>query len=261
MRRHFAAPTPRFGRVNNRLPMGHQQRSPYYWWWQYLRRNADYLACCERGGTGDLAELYADFGDVREDNFHKWWTEAGRGVRLFAEQPLSVNFVELESAAEWQTNWSKDTVMVLAVPLAVSKRRLKGVFAKLLDIRHTGHKSGRPSMAKLKDVSTARYKLEKNYTISNLMMALAVYDLWTENQSKAKDQRLTLWEIGKAMNINRAAIKDAESSSPADRLAGRNVLAATVSRYVKQARAMIANTVYARFPSTAPIGTANKEQR
>ncbi len=248
MRAHFLAPTPRFGRVNSRLPIGHQQRSPYYWWWQYLRRNADYLACCERGGKGKLAALYAEFGDVREDNFHQWWTGDNRGVRLFAEQPLSVKFGELADASDWQPHWDNNTVMVVAVPLAMSKRRLKGAFAKLLDARHSGTKSGRPAMAKLKAVSTARYKLEHNYTVSGLLTALAVHDLWTENQARPKSERLTLWEIGRELNINKSAIKDAESDSTADRLVGRNVLAATVSRYVKQARAMIDNTALGRFP-------------
>ena len=248
MKRHFRAPTPRFGRVNNRLPIGYQQRSPYYWWWQYLRRNANYIACCEKGGKGKLAALYADFGDVREDNFHKWWTENQRGAELFAEQPLAVKFGELATAADWQPHWDKETVLVVAVPLSMSKRAIKGAFAKLLDSRHAGNKSGRPSMAKLKEVSTARYKLEHNYTISGLLTALAVYDLWVENQAKPKAERLTLWEIGKALNINKSAIKDAESSSTADRLVGRNVLGATVSRYVKQARAMIENTAAGKFP-------------
>lgn len=248
MKRHFRAPTPRFGRVNNRLPIGYQQRSPYYWWWQYLRRNANYIACCEKGGKGKLAALYADFGDVREDNFHKWWTENQRGAELFAEQPLTVKFGELAGASDWQPHWDKETVLVVAVPLTMSKRALKGAFAKLLDSRHTGNKSGRPSMAKLKEVSTARYKLEHNYTVSGLLTALAVYDLWLENQTKPKAERLTLWEIGKALNINKSAIKDAESQSSADRLVGRNVLGATVSRYVKQARAMIENTAAGKFP-------------
>lgn len=248
MKRHFAAPAPRFGRVNNRLPVGYQQRSPYYWWWQYLRRNADYIACCEKGGKGKLRALYADFGDVRDDNFHKWWTDKQRGAELFAEAPLSVKFGELGAAAEWQPHWDKDTVLVVAVPLTMSKRALKGAFAKLLDSRHTGNKSGRPSMATLKEVSTARYKLEHNYTVSGLMTALAVYDLWVEEQAKPKAERLTLWEIGKALNINKPAIKDAESNSTADRLVGRNVLGATVSRYVKQTRAMIENTAVGKFP-------------
>lgn len=248
MRAHFLAPTPRFGRVNSRLPVGHQQRSPYYWWWQYLRRNADYLACCESGGKGQLAALYADFGDVRGDNFHQWWTEHNRGVRLFAEQPLAVKFGELDSAADWQSHWDKQAVMVVAVPLSMSKRRLKGEFAKLLAARHSGNKSGRPAMAKLKEASTARYKLEHNYTVSGLLTALAVYDLWTENQARPQSERLTLWAIGRELNINKSAIKDAESDSTADRLVGRNVLAATVSRYVKQARAMIENTAAGKFP-------------
>jgi hypothetical protein len=248
MKRHFSAPTPRFGRANNRLDIGHQQRSPYYWWWQYLRRNADYIACCEKGGKGKLATLYADFGDVRNDNFHKWWTEGDRGVNLFAEQPLSVKFGELNNATDWQPQWNKEAVMVVAVPLTMSKRALKGAFAKLLDSRHTGNKSGRPSLAKLKEVSTARYKLEHNYTVSGLLTALAVYDLWVENKSKPKAEQLTLWEIGKALNVNAKAIKRAESKLSYERLDGRNVLGVTVSRYVKQARAMIENTAVGKFP-------------
>jgi hypothetical protein len=244
----FPAPYPLFGRKNSRLSVSHQQRSPYYWWWAYLRRSAAYLACCERGGASELAALYADFGDVREDNFHKWWVEGGRGVRLFAEQPLAVNFSELATPADWQPHWDREQVMVLAVPLNVSKRRLKGVFAKLLDARHKGNKSGRPSMARLKDTSTARYKVERNYTISGLTTTLAVYDLWAANQAKPKEDRLTLWQIGKELNLNRQAVKDAESKTAADRLIGRNVLGATVGRYVKQAKSMIANAEQGRFP-------------
>lgn len=213
-----------------------------------MRRNANYIACCEKGGKGKLAALYADFGDVREDNFHNWWTKNQRGAELFAEQPLAVKFGELATPTDWQPHWDKETVLVVAVPLSMSKRALKGAFAKLLDSRHTGNKSGRPSMAKLREVSTARYKLEHNYTVSGLLTALAVYDLWVENQTKPKAERLTLWEIGKALNINKSAIKDAESQSSADRLVGRNVLGATVSRYVKQARAMIENTTAGKFP-------------
>ena len=213
-----------------------------------MRRNANYIACCAAGGKGKLAALYADFGDVREDNFHKWWTENQRGAELFAEQPLTVKFGELATASDWQPHWDKETVLVVAVPLSMSKRGLKGAFAKLLDSRHTGNKLGRPSMAKLKEVSTARYKLEHNYTVSGLLTALAVYDLWAENQTKPKAERLTLWEIGKALNVNAKAIKRAESKLPYERLDGRNVLGATVSRYVKQARAMIENTAAGKFP-------------
>jgi hypothetical protein len=248
MRRYFPAPTPRFGRRDAPLPVGHQQRSPYYWWWQYLRRNADYLACCEQGGTGPLASIYRDFGDVRPDDFKGWWNTGDRGVYLFAERPLAVAFGELQSPAEWGATWDPAAVMVIAVPLEMSKRKLKGSFAKLLDQRHTGRKAGRTSLAKVKQSSTARYCLERNYTIANLQTTLAVYDLWVANQALPTDQRAPLWEIGAKLKINREAIKDATSEHHADRLVGRNILAATVSRYLRQAKALIANTAQGRFP-------------
>lgn len=248
MRRHFLAPTPRFGRVNNRLSIGHQQRSPYYWWWQCLRRNADYIACCDKGGKGKLAKLYKDFGDVREDNFHKWWTEGERGVALFAEQPLSLRLTELESPTNWSAEWTSEQVMVVAVPLNMAKRRLKGAFNRLLDSRHTGNRSGRPAMSKLKDISTARYALERNYTINNLMTMLDVYDEWLANSQLPKTEQVALWEIGAKLKINKSAIKDAQSAAKEDRHMGRNTLAATVSRYVKQAKSLIANTAEGKFP-------------
>jgi hypothetical protein len=248
MKRHFLAPTPRFGRVNNRLPVGHQQRSPYYWWWLCLRRNEDYIACCNRGGEGKLAKLYKAFGDVREDNFHKWWTEGDRGVELFAEKPLEMRLTELESPNEWAAEWSSDQVMVVAVPLNISKRRLKGAFNRLLDSRHSGNKSGRPTLAKIKDSSTARYALERNYTISSFITMLAVYDEWQANNLKPKEEQLTLWEIGAKLQINKSAIKDAVSKAKEDRHIGRNTLASTVSRYVRQAKSVIANTALGKFP-------------
>jgi hypothetical protein len=250
MKRHFTAPTPRFGRVNNRLPIGHQQRSPYYWWWAYLRRNEQYLQCCRDGGKGPLAALYADFGDVQNDNFHQWWTEGDRGVNLFAEQPLAVKFGELASAADWAPHWDSESVMVVAVPLTMSKRALKGAFAALLDKRHKGHTAGRPSMSKKAVGSTARYKLSAELSIHHLKTALAVYDLWVANSSKPKNEQMAQWEMGAAVGINPTAAKLAVSQHKADREGGRNVLAATVNRYLREAKAMVANTGLGVFPMT-----------
>jgi len=43
-------------------------------------------------------------------------------------------------------------------------------------------------------------------------------------------------------------MKDAVSKSTADRHIGRNTLAATVSRYVRQAKSVIAGTTEGKFP-------------
>lgn len=245
MTAHFLAPTPRFGRANNRLPVGHQQRSPYYWWWAYLRRNVDYIRCCENGGAGELAALYSDFGDVREDNFHDWWTVGSKGFNLYAEQPLTIEFSEIADKSEWRSEWNTSDVMVLAVPLNISKRGLKGMFAKLLDKRHTG-KQGRPAIAK--QDSSARYRLARNYTIRNLQTMLDVYDRWHANQQLPADERKKLWELGVEAGLNKHAAKDAISDRSEDRLMGRNLLGALVGRYVRQAKHMIANTALGQFP-------------
>jgi len=248
MRRYFSAPTPRFGKQSSRLSIGNQQRSPYYWWWQYLRRNADYIACCERGGKGKLAKLYADFGDVQNDNFHEWWTSDDRGATLFAEQALAIPFGELVTTEQWQTDWRAEDVLVVAVPLEMSKRFIKSAFSKLLDKRHTSVKRGRPSIATLKEKSTALYALERNYTIAALQTTLAVYDLWFENELRKKTDKLTLWQIGAELKLNRSAVLDALSEDKNDRLSGRNTLGATVHRYVTQAKRIIGNTANGKFP-------------
>ena len=182
---------------------------------------------------------------MREDDFHKWWVAGDRGVRLFAEAPLTVRFGELTERDAWDAKWASDQVMVLAVPLRISKRALKGMFAKILNQRHVG-RQGRPAVAEMP--STARYVLSHNYTISNLQTMLFVYDLWVENAAREKAERMTLWEIGVKLKLNREAIKAAQADTSGERLLGRNTLGATVSRYVRHAQAIIENTASGQFP-------------
>jgi hypothetical protein len=252
-RTHFIADHPVFGRGKNRLPDTQQKRSPYYWWWAYLRRSEAYLQCCAEGGVGPLASLYADFGDVREADFHKWWTAGQRGAYLFAEQKLEARFGELVTPDQWNPAWSADDVMIVAVPLRVSNRRLKGNFAKLLDSR-LQRSRGRPALAKI--TQTARYPLARNYTVQNLERTLEAYDLWLANQALPKPVRKTLWEIGVEMRFNREASKQALSKTAAERLLGRNMLGAHVKRYVSQAQEIIKNVENGVFP----VSTRQKKE-
>ncbi len=250
---HFLAPHPLFGRVNDRLGDAYQKRSPYYWWWAYLRRSAAYLDCCDQEGGGPLSDLYADFGDVRDADFHKWWTTGQRGANLFAEQRLEAVFGELASPSQWNSLWSSEDVMVVAVPLRESNRRLKGKFAKLLDSR-LQRSRGRPALASV--TQTARYPLARNYTVQNLERTLEAYDLWLANQALPKTERKTLWEIGVEMRFNREASRQALSKTSAERLLGRNMLGAHVKRYVSQAQEIIKNVENGVFP----VSTRQKKE-
>ena len=70
---------------------GKLRASVYFYWWAFLRLNEEYIDCCKRGGTGKMAKLYRDFGDIRDgtrkstdpksragqvDEFREWWIEA-----------------------------------------------------------------------------------------------------------------------------------------------------------------------------------------
>jgi hypothetical protein len=241
----FIAPYPIFGTAKNRKSAAFQKRSPYFWWWEYLRRNQDYLDCCAKNGKGRLSDLYKDFGDVRYKEFRVWWQEDRRGSRLFGEQQLEVKFHEMDTAAEWSADWTKDKVMVVAFPLTVGKRRLMGEIRKLLDTRHTG-KQGRPALAKVE--STAKYKLSRNYTTANLETAMNVYDLWLANNAKPKSEQIKQWEIGVELKLNKLAIKDAYSGLKQDRAVGRNLLGAMVKRYLTQAQKTIKSLELGVFP-------------
>lgn len=239
----FKAQHPIFGRGNKPLGLSYQQRSPYYWWWEFLRRNEDYKACCAAGGTGALAGLYADFGVVSNDNFKEWWTE--HGFRLFAEKPKPVKLAELNTPADWDDSWTKDAVMVVAVPLDIPKRNLQGFFARLLKERHSG-KRGRKALSDA-DASTARYPLHRNVSIHTLRIQLAVDDAVLA--ARASNKKITLAQIGKSVGINPKPNKrtEGEVMDPARR---RAVMAATVSRHFKDAQRIVANTAKGQFPNS-----------
>ena len=239
----FKAQHPVFGRGNKPLGVSYQQRSPYYWWWAFWGRNEDYKACCAAGGTGDLAGLYADFGVVSNDNFKEWWGQ--HGFRLFAEKPKPVKLAELESPSEWDSSWTKDSVIVVAVPLDIPKRNLQGFFAELLKKRHGG-KRGRKALSD-KDASTARYPLHRHVSIHTLRIQLAVYDAVMEARSSEK--KITLAQIGERLKLVPKTNRKTETEVM-DAARRRAVMAATVSRHFKDAQRIIANTAKGQFPNS-----------
>ena len=243
--RKFLAAYPRVGKRDNPTPVSVQQLSVYYWWWAYLKRNKAYIACCERGGQGKLAALYKDFGDVRGDDFRAWWTTENRGGYLFAEAPAINGFKELAGKEEWREEWTKDTTMVIAMPLTWSKRALQKSFNALLKRRH---KRGRGKKAlKGKETSTALYPLAHNFSVHSLKVALAVYDA-VEAEKQAKSGA-TYYQIGVALKLvpsaMPSAIEIAEQKRDADKA---NVINVAMSRYYKKAAAMVANVGKGLFP-------------
>lgn len=246
MKVRFLADAPNFGTKHKPAKISLQTRSPYYWWWVYLRRNEDYLVCCEKGGKGKLAKLYKDFGDVREDDFKKWWQE--NGVALFSEKHVSEGgdmvLTELTNKSQWNDAWTGDRVLVIAMPLTSSKRYLQSRFNALLKKRHTT-KRGR--QYKTFDQSTAKYPLAKNYTIRNLETTLAVYDEYLKH--KGQIPKVPYWKIGENLTLVTKAMTS-RKLTPKENYDRKNTMAASVLRYIRSAEAMIANVALGKFPMT-----------
>lgn len=242
MRTLFKAQHPLFGRANNRQPLQKQQQSPYYWWWAFLRRNQRYLACCENEGKGELAALYKDFGDVRDDDFRLWWN--AHGIALFREQPSNYLLKELASKDEWAEDWTAETMMVVAVPLTIPKVQIGKFFNRLLKTRHKGQR-GRKALSD-KDASTARYPLNRNVSVHTLKKQLVVYDAITANQTAVRKQ--TLAQIGVLLKLVPSHMPH-PTDTPATAEDKRRIMAATVSRYYKQAKSIIEATADGVFPA------------
>lgn len=244
MKNHFLAIHPLLGTKNKPSPLHLQQRSVYYWWWAYLRRNKEYLLCCEQNGEGRLASLYADFGDVRGEDFRAWWGGSiQRGSYLFAEQSLDLTVKKIDGVTQWDSRWA-DKVLVVAVNMAIGRRALQSMFAKLLQSEHEG-KRGRKAMGKVE--STARYPLHRNFSVYNLKRMLMVYDAAIANDARPKAERKALWEIGEQLKLVPSAMP-MKTDNAYDTRNNHNTMTMTVSRYVKTAKSIIASTANGKFP-------------
>lgn len=218
------------------------ERSPYYWWFEYLKRNENYRDCCHNGGSGPLANLYADWGVVLNDTpFKAWWYE--RGYDLFAEKRASIELQELASPSQWDPAWTNEEVMVVAVPLSLGKRYIQGFLARLLKTRHTG-KRGRQKKDN-RSPSNARYPLHRITVIKTLRRQLEIYDA-VMAVKRGEDKR-TLAKIGADMKLVKTALPNSRDR-PKEAADKRAVMAATVSRHFRQAMQNIEGTSRGVFP-------------
>ncbi len=203
------------------------------------------MSCCERGGTGKLAALYEDFGDVRSDDFHAWWTKEKRGARLFGEKPLPLNLKEMKDASEWSGDWQPANVMVIAVPLNLPKQHLEAKFSELLKKRHNGQRGRKKAGEEY--LSSAKYQLHRNVSVPTLRIQLDVYDAVMAKKRGEVDK--TLARIGQELRLVLTAMpQSTDLKDEAEHK--RNVMAATVSRHFKAAARIVANVARGKFPKS-----------
>jgi hypothetical protein len=223
--RHFAYRHPTFGTEKAPKSVSHWKGSVYYWWWAYLRKNADYIACCDAGGIGAMSDLYQDFGDVRGDDFKAWWSEGSRAIRLFAEPAAEAVVRELDGG---EIVSDQSNLLTLVFPLNLPKRYLQKRFNQLLKKYHTGKQGVQYAKS-----SQARYRFEGQPNVPALKLAMKVYEMKLDNP------KMKLWEIGNEMPgvIRTQKLKSTDDQYTKEQK--KKVLAASVSRYLRRAQESI----------------------
>lgn len=154
--------------------------SVYYYWWAYLRRHEGYRQCCLKGGGGDYAKLYADFGDIHaHDDFWRWWSKEAHS-ELFCE-PNARKIRVLNANSKFEPTLSDDT-LALELPLEVRSTYLIAAIRTVLKQHAAQAKAA-------KRVSRARYPVATKPVLTSLHQHLMVYDAHRANP------KLKLYEI------------------------------------------------------------------
>lgn len=211
------------------------ERSVYFYWWAYLRENEAYISCCDANGDGPMSKLYADFGDVRDASFMDWWKGGAR--LLFCEPPEA----EIISYPSLPTDPVGDDRVLLSIPVTGDIDRT------MAELRKT-----------LKEAFTfARRQRQRSNTASD-SFSLAAYPVFTKPVLTALHERLITLQARKA-NPDLSLYELAILTGMADRTSGtrddadhRNRVTASVSRCLREAKALVHNVGEGRFPDTSP---------
>lgn len=227
------------------------KKSPYYWWWQYLRHNPEYLQTCTSGGRGTLAELYADFGDVRDEDFRQWWGIDGNNHgNLFEEQSHLREARLLDGTSDFSSFMGPYPYVVIAVDLRFGLDAAKVSIAKAVNERFD--KEGRGRLPIEQRYSSARRKLTKDVTRKVYEKGLQIFRVLAP--IKAAGIPLSTndcWQAGLEIDLD-PSLRPKSSDSQGDLQFKRETMSTTVRRYLKKAELMIQVVSSGYFPAPRP---------
>lgn len=217
-------------------------RSMYYYWWAFLRLNPAYIECCERGGEGPFAELYGDFGDVRDDarptinndgdHFKAWWI--ARGAYLFAE-PVEREWPEV--ITDPSTVELDGTRLLVSVPLGPSLKDALNELRLLLGPHFQQHANEGGQIGK------ALYRPTRSNSLTSMefsLRAVKEYAAYSEKVGHAP----TLAQVHLMAYMDGEIDYQSITSPPDTDGTMRNAADAAL----KRAERWIKNIVYGNFP-------------
>lgn len=222
-----------------------------YWWYRVLKESAAYKDICRSPRKTELWETYLAFGDIFEKypKFEDWWVKQGRNQ--FQLKKALPKVQKLENYVATRKALEKEDVLVLEIPLTISKQSAMRGIRKLLNEAHSKLHGNKPiDIYKVADTALKyqKSKIRKD----TIEMLLDVYKF------KKRKPGAKLREVADAINfvpdLFRRTSEDLEHITPDYELkieARRKTIAA--SRYVKQAENLVHNAERGIFPSIKKI--------
>jgi hypothetical protein len=213
-------------------------RETYRWWFEFLKLNDEYRRCCRARGAGsDLARLYADFGDIFNTTFEKWYEE--RAEILFKPQRFVFDHVENSEAFRAYLS-DKNHAVVVAVNLDAPRELLIEEFPRFIN-QFKPAQIGRRG----RGFSGAWYPLRDGpkpatlETIYNVLMECAKADKEHREQGGKKRE---LWQIAHQMFAH------PRDRSRAPTLDEQHNYEVRMRKYLDQAEALKRNAALNLFP-------------
>lgn len=209
--------------------------SLYHLWWRCLLASSDYLECCEmQGRDHDLAETYANFGDVRL-KWPVWWKKTGRVIFSERHDYPMVRAITKDRALD-KLEVETENFLILDVPLGLRRVTILEQINKLLDEHHLGRDL---------DVwaqSTAKVKLHKSKlqekTLPTLVYVAEILHRQPDILLYELAQLAGLAEIHLGRSVQEELTKREE----------RQRREMSASRYKDQANQLVHNAARGRFP-------------
>ena len=213
------------------------KKTPIYWWFLTLQASDEYRLCCRAQGRGELANLYKDFGDVVDKSFAQWWANQGR--KIFAERKQLKKVEIAKDRRQLERLSIHEDRLIIEVPLTLRRQTAIRQIGKELKKAY----ESREAVDIWQQSTAKRQVIKSKVRMSTVEMLLNVWQIRNEHPT------LSNYEIGQKAKIDLDILARTTDGDQIDEALERRRMQIAVSRYLAQAKNLIANAEKGIFPS------------
>lgn len=215
----------------------------YYWWWEYLRLSPAFWFARETGRSlvdPQMAKTYELAGNLKSNNFRRWWDETGADIFPESRRPPKVKALDLENLHQHRF---KEKAVYLEIPLTITKKTIFKKVKEILNELHEGPKldvtKGANAIFKL---HTKKYRLR----VIELEHWVLLYNSLFPS--------IKAWRIGDRLQIApHLRVRNVERKDDYEVNNRFHKLTSLTGRYLYKARYTLAHVERMSFPNASKI--------